>query len=104
MAVALDYTKWKNFLKVIGRAMIACENSGHSVVGDFPEVRKIVEVGQKILDYMGSTELIFILMMLCVGNENVSPLVTHLSWANHLLIMSGCKSNDGIAIAVATNR
>ena len=24
---------------------IACENSGHSVVGDFPEVRKIVEAG-----------------------------------------------------------
>jgi len=23
--------------------MIACENSGHSVVGDFPEVGKIVE-------------------------------------------------------------
>ena len=45
MAVALDYTKWENFLKVIGRAMIACENSGHSVVGDFPEVRKIVEAG-----------------------------------------------------------
>ncbi|MCR5836057.1 MAG: hypothetical protein K6G88_06100 [Lachnospiraceae bacterium] len=29
--------------KVIGRAMIACENSGHSVFNDFPEVRKIVE-------------------------------------------------------------
>lgn len=45
MAIALDYTKWENFSKVIGRAMIACENSGHSVVGDFPEVRKIVEAG-----------------------------------------------------------
>ena len=29
-----------------------------------------------------------------VGNENVSPLVTHLSWTNHLLIMSGSKSNE----------
>ena len=45
LAIALDYTKWENFSKVIGRAMIACENSGHSVVGDFPEVRKIVEAG-----------------------------------------------------------
>ena len=45
LAAALDYTKWENFLKVIGRAMIACENSGHSVVGDFPEVGKIVEAG-----------------------------------------------------------
>ena len=96
MASALEYTKWENFHKVIKRAMIACENAGHSVLDDFPEVRKIVEagvtskpkidyelsryacymglyggldvedihakkeleVGQKILDYMGSTELI----------------------------------------------
>lgn len=24
LAIALDYTKWENFSKVIGRAMIAC--------------------------------------------------------------------------------
>ena len=28
------------------------------------------------------------------GNEKVSPLVTQLSWTNHLLIMSGCKSDE----------
>ena len=39
---ALDYAKWENFAKVIKRAMIACENSGHSIPDDFPEVRKIV--------------------------------------------------------------
>ena len=41
----LDYAKWENFHKVIKRAMIACENSGHSIFDDFPEVRKIVEAG-----------------------------------------------------------
>ena len=41
----LDYVKWENFAKVIKRAMIACENSGHSISDDFPEVRKIVEAG-----------------------------------------------------------
>ena len=54
LATALDYSKWENFSKVIGRAMIACENSGHSVSDDFPEVRKIVEAGatsKKIKDY-----------------------------------------------------
>ena len=25
--------------------MIACENTGHSIPDDFPEVRKIIEVG-----------------------------------------------------------
>lgn len=45
LAPALDYTKWENFSKVIKRAMIACENSGHEVLHDFPEVRKIVDAG-----------------------------------------------------------
>lgn len=45
LAIALDYTQWRNFSKVIGRAMIACENSGHSVSSDFAEVSKIVEAG-----------------------------------------------------------
>lgn len=45
MGSALDYAKWENFAKVIKRAMIACENSGHSIPDDFPEVRKIVEAG-----------------------------------------------------------
>ena len=45
LAPVLDYTKWENFSKVIKRAMIACENSGHSILDDFPEVRKIVSAG-----------------------------------------------------------
>ena len=45
LAPALEYTKWENFQNVIKRAMIACENSGHSVEDDFLEVRKIVEAG-----------------------------------------------------------
>lgn len=45
MALALDYAQWRNFEKVIKRAMIACENSGHSVLDDFAEVSKIVEAG-----------------------------------------------------------
>ena len=36
---------WRNFSKVIDRAMIACENSGHSVPDDFAKVSKIVEAG-----------------------------------------------------------
>ena len=41
LAPALEYTKWENFQNVIKRAIIACENSGHSVEDDFPELRKI---------------------------------------------------------------
>ena len=45
LAFALDYVQWRNFEKVIKRAMIACENSGHNVLDDFAEVSKIVEAG-----------------------------------------------------------
>ncbi len=54
LAIALDYTQWRNFQKVIQRAMIACENSGHVVAYDFAEVSKIVEAGatkKPVLDY-----------------------------------------------------
>lgn len=45
LAPVLEYTQWKNFHKVIQRAMVACENSGHSVPDDFAEVSKIVKAG-----------------------------------------------------------
>ncbi len=45
LALALDYVQWRNFEKVIKRAMIACENSGHDANSDFAEVSKIVEAG-----------------------------------------------------------
>lgn len=54
LATVLEYTQWRNFQKVIARAMIACKNSGHSVFDDFAEVSKIVNAGatsKKILDY-----------------------------------------------------
>ena len=54
LASVLDYNKWENFKKVISRAMIACQNSGHSIDSDFPEVRKIVKAGattKKVKDY-----------------------------------------------------
>ena len=54
LADVLDYSQWRNFQKVIDRAMIACENSGHEVSYDFVEVSKIVEAGatsKSIKDY-----------------------------------------------------
>ena len=54
LALALDYIQWRNFCKVIDRAMIACENSGHNISHDFADVSKIVEAGatsKSIKDY-----------------------------------------------------
>ena len=55
LAEVLDYNKWENFAKVIKRAMIACDNSGHNIDDQFPEVRKMVDIGSKtkreVVDY-----------------------------------------------------
>ena len=54
LADVLDYTEWRNFSKVIDRAMIACKNSGHEIDDDFVEVNKIVKAGattKRVTDY-----------------------------------------------------
>ena len=55
LAEVLDYVEWRNFTKVIDRAMIACDNSNHNVGDQFVEVNKLIEHGKggkrKIIDY-----------------------------------------------------
>ena len=55
LMIALEYSKWENFHKVIKSAMVACENSNYNIVECFPEVRKTSKMPnggvKKILDY-----------------------------------------------------
>jgi DNA-damage-inducible protein D len=56
LAPVLEYTEWRNFSKVVDRAMLACRNSGVNVVDHFVEVNKSVEIPSKarprqIIDY-----------------------------------------------------
>ena len=54
LAPVLEYAEWRNFAKVIDKAMVACNNSGHDVFFDFVEVNKIVEAGatsKRVKDY-----------------------------------------------------
>ena len=41
----LGYTKWENFITVIGKPKTACGISGHEVEHHFPDVRKMVKIG-----------------------------------------------------------
>ena len=45
MQIALEYKEWRNFKKVIDKAMLACEGSNNEVSHHFVEVNKIVEAG-----------------------------------------------------------
>lgn len=41
----LGYTEWRNFLKVVDKAKIACENTGIAVTDHFVDVNKMIEIG-----------------------------------------------------------
>jgi len=54
LAETLEYVQWRNFVKVMDRAMLACTNSGYGISDHFAEVSKIVEAGvtsKRIIDY-----------------------------------------------------
>jgi len=54
LSLVLDYIQWRNFTKVLERAIIACKNSAQNIVDNFAEVSKIVETGvsnKLITDY-----------------------------------------------------
>ncbi|CCZ56482.1 putative uncharacterized protein [Clostridium sp. CAG:1219] len=54
----LQYSKWENFKKVIGKAMIACENSGISAKDCFTDVRKSIISGKGKEDFIEDYKLI----------------------------------------------
>ena len=51
----LEYTEWRNFLKVIRKGILSCTNSEYRVEDHFVEVNKMVEIGsntqRKLNDY-----------------------------------------------------
>lgn len=55
LAPVLEYTEWRNFSKVIDKALLACKNSGFEVSDHFVDVNKMVALGsgseRKVKDY-----------------------------------------------------
>jgi DNA-damage-inducible protein D len=47
LQLLLGYTKWTNFLNVIDKAKISCENAGNEISDHFAEVGKMVDIGSK---------------------------------------------------------
>ena len=66
LAPVLEYAKWANFLKVIDKAMLACQNSGFDTADHFAEVGKMVALGsgsqRKVKDYMLSRYACYLIM------------------------------------------
>ena len=53
----LGYTEWRNFLKVIDKAKLACENSNNLVDDHFVEVNKMVGIGSGAERYIDDIAL-----------------------------------------------
>ena len=55
LQVALNYTEWRNFAKVIDRAIVACQNSENAVSDHFVEINKTIDMPKSatktIMDY-----------------------------------------------------
>lgn len=55
LSVVLDYVQWRNFQKVLDRAIISCKNSGYDIIDHFAEVSKTIVMPKtakkKVVDY-----------------------------------------------------
>lgn len=45
LAPLLEYQEWRNFMQVIDKARVACEQSGHSAADHFGDITRMVEIG-----------------------------------------------------------
>ena len=52
LQTALEYTEWRNFKKVIDKAILACESSENAVLDHFVDVNKMVEIGSDAERYI----------------------------------------------------
>lgn len=56
LQILLGYDDWKNFIKVIQKAQVACQNAGQQIADHFSEVGKMVTLGsganRRIVDFM----------------------------------------------------
>lgn len=46
MQVVLQYTEWRNFMKVIDKAKTACESSGNNTLDHFVDVNKMISIAK----------------------------------------------------------
>ena len=78
LQTVLEYTKWDNFLKVIEKAKISCENSELSISDHFADVGKIVHLG--------------------VADREIQDIVLT-RYACYLIAMNGDSRKEVIALA-----
>ncbi len=77
LQVALEYTEWRNFIKIIDKAKLSCDQSNYSVSDHFVDVNKIVHLG--------------------VSNREIQDIVLS-RYACYLIVMNGDSRKEVIAL------
>jgi DNA-damage-inducible protein D len=72
LAKALDYTDFRNFLSVIGKAKEACKNSGHTIEDHLVDFNEMVPIGSGAQREMESVKLSRYACYLIVQNADPS--------------------------------
>ena len=75
MAKVLEYTDFRNFLKVIDKAKISCKNSGHPVENHFVDINEMVFIGSGAERLLSSFKLSRYACYLIVQNADPSKEV-----------------------------
>jgi len=75
LAKTLDYADYRNFLKVIDKAQIACEASGNKALDHIVEVNEMVQIGSGATREMQSFALSRYACYLIVQNADSSKLI-----------------------------
>lgn len=75
---ALEYTEWRNFSKVISKAITACKNSGNEVSDHFVEINKTIDMPKSatkdIIDYELSRYACYLIVQNGDSNKKVIAL------------------------------
>lgn len=57
LAMVLEYVQWRNFAKVLDRAMLSCKNSGYAITDHFAEVSKTITMPKTAIKQVVDSKL-----------------------------------------------
>jgi len=96
LAKVLDYTDYRNFLKVIDKAKEACENSGQDIHNHFVEANDMVSIGSGAERPIDTTHLSRYASYLLIQNSDTSKEIVALGQTYFAIQTRRQEENDAV--------